>query len=167
MRLILWISGLPRELRGRRRRVSAVSSRVCPVVRFRDRCLGNRNAGVWPGPAASGQYLIPRIRCSTAMHRLFNQASAYPTLTPPSPSSKGPFFTPFSARVALNSYFHPEGLCSNSRTLLPKVISGNGMPTDAWIASSSVELEIGCVHVEICQLYTVIPREFGDSWSVW
>jgi hypothetical protein len=30
-----------------------------------------------------------------------------------------------------------------------------------------VALEIGCVHAEICQSNTAIPREFGDSWRVW
>ena len=166
MGLVLWVSRLPRELRGRRRRMSTVCRRVCPVVRLRGRCLGNWNARVWPSPAVSSQRSTVQIRYNTAMYRLFSQASAYPTLTPPSPSSNGPFLTPLNARVTLNSYFHPEGLCSNSRVLLPKVISGNGMPTDAWIASSSVALEIGCVHAQISQSYTVIPREFGDSWSV-
>lgn len=151
MGLVLWISGLPRELCGRRGRMSAIRRGVCPVVRFRGRCLGNWNARVWPSSVASSQHPIPQIRCWIAMHRLFSQVSAYPTLTPPSPSSNGPFLTPSNARVALNTYFHPEGLCSNSRMLLPKVISGSGMPTDAWIASSSVALEMGCVHAEICQ----------------
>ena len=151
MGLVLWISRLPRELRRGRGRMSAIRRRVCPVVRFRGRCLGNWDARVWPSPVASDQHPIPQIKCSTVMHRLFSQVSAYPTLTPPSPSSNGPFLTPSNARVALNTYFHPEGLCSNSRTLLPKVISGNGMSTDAWIASSSVALEMGRVHAQICQ----------------
>ena len=147
--------------------MSAVCCRVRPVVRFCGRCLGNWNTRVWPSPASPSQRFTPHVNEKVATHRLFSQASAYPTLTPPSPSSNGPFFTPFNARMALNSYFHPEGLCSNSRVLLPKVISGNGMPTDPWIASSSVALEIGCVHAEICQSYTAIPREFGDSCRLW
>ncbi len=70
-------------------------------------------------------------------YRLFSQASAYPTLTPPSPSPSSPFFTHFRAPSVLKEYSHPDDFCLITSELFPNVISGRGKPRVFWSASDS------------------------------
>lgn len=100
-------------------------------------------------------------------YRLCSQASAYPTLTGPSPSPNSPFFTPFNALSVSKEYFQPLFRCSISRSLLPKVISGNGMPPKEFCnAVHWNALEMGFVRAVMDQSPSSIVREFGDSNSL-
>ena len=117
VRQIVWISVNPHLCIGcisRIRVVPAISRRICPVIRFR-----SNGSGEWqvrPGVCAGFQrseatHTFTRARS----HRLFNQASAYPTLTPPSPSPSSPPLTPANAPRASSTIFHPDGRCSSDK----------------------------------------------------
>lgn len=96
-------------------------------------------------------------------YRLLSHASAYPTLTPPSPSVSSPFFTQSSASLAENAYFQPLPRCSRTKWLFPNGISGNANPSFDCKASHSPAFEIGLVEAVMSQSLISIERELGDS----
>ena len=102
-----------RRILGYRRVCSRVCGGVRPIIRLCLNSLWHQDGRSRFSPVWSSE--VYSYEKGMVSDRLLSQASAYPTLTPPSPSSKTPFLTCFRASLVLNECFHPDGRCSKER----------------------------------------------------
>lgn len=153
--------------------VARVDGRISPVIGFCRRRLGHRDLRIRACPAysvlESGNHL--KVGMASRTYRLCNHLSAYPTFTPPSPSTNSPFLTPLNAASVVHIYFQTPSPFSlsppntSSSEFSPNVISGSGNPRLACRASQDEAFDIGFVVAVIFQFDTLMERELGDSES--